>query len=59
MKIPIPEGATEIEVKIDGPNYPLILQFDDKSDTHHFWIENGKYDGHSRACTNEQPSLVP
>ena len=52
--IMVPEGATSIKVKIDGDNYPLILVFDDGSDTHHFWVEEGKYDGHSSACLNKE-----
>ena len=48
--IPVPEGAAHVSVKIDGPNYPLILEFDDEGETHHFWLENGEYDGHSAAC---------
>lgn len=43
--IKIPSDATQVEVRIDGDVYPLILAFDDKKITKHFWLENGKYDG--------------
>ena len=58
MKILIPEGATEIEVNIEEPNYLLVLEFDDKFDTHHFWMKNGQYDGYSRAHECKRVKIV-
>lgn len=46
--LPVPEGTTSLKVKIDGPNYPLILEFDDEEETTNFFTEGGVYDGHCR-----------
>lgn len=53
--ITVPKEATKIKVKIDGDNYPLVLKFDNKADTSHYWMENGHYDGF---CSYRKPSII-
>ncbi len=54
QKIPVPKGTTEVEVRIDGPNYPLVLVFNDESEATHYFLEDGFYDGHSVGCKGKK-----
>lgn len=56
-KIPIPEGATEIEIDVQREEYKAVVHFNNEKDTRHFWLPNGDYDGYSHE-RDQNPTAI-